>query len=70
MEYNQSLAIFFAMNSVVASSKGRRAAGQAYPSQQEEEFVPFRLPPMTSEPTVEAQPPVAIPRSEAMSAAA
>jgi hypothetical protein len=70
MEYNQSLAIFFAMRSVMASSKERGAAEQAYPSQSEEVFVPFRLPPMTSEPTVEAQPPVAVPGSEAMSAAA
>jgi hypothetical protein len=73
MEFIQLVTIWLSMESVVesitASSKERRAAGQAYPSQQEEEFVPFRLPPMTPQPTVEVQPPVAVPRSEAMSAA-
>jgi hypothetical protein len=74
MEYIQSLAIWLSMESliesVMASSKGRRAAEQAYPSQPEEVFVPFHLPPMTPQPTVEAQPPVAVPGSEAMPVAA
>ena len=55
MEYTQSLAIWFAMKSLVA-----RIANQSQP---EEVFVPFNLPPLKPEPTKEARQPVAVPAS-------
>ena len=42
MDYSQSLAIWFAMKSM----RERGAPGKATPSQPEEVFVPFNLPPL------------------------
>ena len=66
MEYTQSLAIWIAMNSVTASIRERGAPGKATPSQPEEVFVPFNLPPVKPQATAEAQPPVAASSSDAM----
>jgi hypothetical protein len=66
MEYAQSRAMWIAMNSIMASSRERGAVVQANTSQPEEGFVPFHLPPVKPQPAVEAQPPVAVPRSKAM----
>ena len=46
MEYTQSLAIWMAMKSVMASIRERGVPGEANPSQPEEVFVPFNLPPL------------------------
>jgi hypothetical protein len=56
MEYTQSLAIWIAMNSVMASIRERGAAP-------EEVFVPFNLPPVKPEPMEEAKLAVAVPAS-------
>ncbi len=60
MDYIQSTAIWFAMNSFMARMSERRAPGEANPSQPEEEFVPFRLPPVKLQPREEAQPRAAV----------
>ena len=62
MDYSQSLAIWFAMK----STRERGAPGKATPSQREEVFVPFNLPPVKPQATAEAQPPVAASSSDAM----
>ena len=62
MDYSQSLAIWFAMK----STREREAPGKATPSQPEEVFVPFNLPPVKPQATAEAQPPVAASSSDAM----
>jgi len=59
MDYSQSLAIWFAMQSM----RERGAPGKATPSQPEEVFVPFNLPPVKPEPMEEAKPAVAVPAS-------
>ena len=61
MDYSQSLAIWFAMQSM----RERGAPGKATPSQPEEVFVPFHLPRVKPELTEEAKPPVAVPASSA-----
>ncbi|MFL5654574.1 MAG: hypothetical protein ACJ8CB_10395 [Ktedonobacteraceae bacterium] len=63
MEYTQSLAIWRAVTSIMASIRERGAPREANQSQPEEVFVPFHLPPAKYEPTKEAQPPVAVPAS-------
>jgi hypothetical protein len=62
-EYTQSLAIWLAVKSLVARISERRATVQATPSQPEEVFMPFNLPPVKSEATEEAKLPVAVPAS-------
>lgn len=52
MDYTQSLAIWLAVKSQVASITNS--------SQPEEGFVPFNLPPVKPEPMEEAKPPVAV----------
>jgi hypothetical protein len=59
MDYIQSTAIWFAMKSFIDRTSERRAPGEANSFQPEEEFVPFRLPPVKLEPREEAQPRVA-----------
>ena len=59
MDYSQSLAIWFAMKSM----RERGAPGKGTPSQPEEVFVPFNLPPVKPEPMEEAKPAVAVPAS-------
>ena len=56
MKYTQSLAIWMAMKSVMASIRERGAAP-------EEVFVPFNLPPVKPEPMEEAKPAMAVPAS-------
>jgi hypothetical protein len=46
------------MKSIMARTIQR--AGEANPSQPEEEFVPFNLPPAKTQPTEEAQPAAAV----------
>jgi hypothetical protein len=60
MDYIQSMAIWFAMRSTMAPTSERRVPGEANRSRPEEEFVPFRLPPVKPQPTEEAQPRVAV----------
>jgi len=60
MEYIQSVTMWLAMESTVARISERRVPGKANPSQPEEEFVPFRLPPVKLQPAEEAQPRVAV----------
>ncbi len=60
MDYIQSMAMWIAMESTMARISERRVPGEANLSQPEEEFVPFRLPPVKPEPTEEAQPRVAV----------
>lgn len=55
MDYIQSVASWIAMKSIMARTSQRRAAGEANPSQPEEEFVPFNLPPAKPQPTEEDQ---------------
>ena len=67
MENTQSLAIWLAMESFVALMRKSGDLGKANPSQPEEVFVPFNLPPVKPEPTEEPKLPVAVvvPSSEA-----
>jgi hypothetical protein len=58
MDYIQSVASWIAMKSIMARTIQR--AGEANPSQPEEEFVPFNLPPAKTQPTEEAQPAAAV----------
>ena len=60
MDYIQSTAIWFALRSIIAPTSERRVPGEASLSQPEEEFVPFRLPPVQLQQTEEAQPRVAV----------
>lgn len=63
MEYTQSLAIWRAVTSIMASIRERGAPREANQSQPEEVFVPFHLPPAKPQSTAEAWPPVAVPPS-------
>ena len=65
MDYTQSLAIWLAMQSIVARISDRGGPGEANPSQPEEVFVPFHLPRVKPELTEEAKPAVAVPASSA-----
>ena len=65
MEYTQSLAIWRAVTSIMASIRERGAPREANQSQPEEVFVPFHLPRVKPELTEEAKPPVAVPASSA-----
>ena len=60
MDYIQSTAIWFALRSTMAPTSERRVPREANLPQPEEEFVPFRLPPVKPQQTEEAQPRVAV----------
>ena len=63
MEYTYSLAIWFAVKSIVAPMRERGTPGEANPSQQEEVFVPFNFSALDRKLAKEAKRPVAVPAS-------